>query len=591
MNPTRILLVVALTALVILAAVVAPAQQPTGSIVGTVTDPTKAAMPGVQVTLRNVETGATRTTATNADGYYVFALLRPAKYEVSAEARGFRRVMQREIELHPAQVVTADLSLQVGALEETVVVTGETPLIEPDTTSVSHTIDSRSIQSLPLLNRNFLGLALLTPGSIPSAPGSQVTAFTVAGMRSQANNYTLDGVSNNDPQVNGPLNSFNMADAIQEFSVQTSIASADVGRNSGAQVNVITKSGSNAFHGTAFYSGRNDALDAAPFFLKRGFLQAQAAGTPANLMPRLKPVLRRHQYGGTFGGPVIHDKTFFFLSFEELKQTDPEAQQSRVPSLAQRAAVVDPISQRLLQFFPEPNIPLTGTTNWVGVANEAQNSETYMGRIDHRLTNNQNLTARYNFVRNRRLSLQQNPFHGSINNNAGQDNALIQHTFGRSHFVNEVRLGYSRNKTFFTAEDNATVNPSQLFTDAAGNPLPGFVNTDTDPRGNLNGGLPRITISGFNNFGLGAGTNMPQGRATNSYELQENVTLIHSNHTFKFGFHGRYEITNRFLNGNFRGAIDVQSWDHFAGTCGTACAGGVARARRGSLRTGSDASQ
>ncbi len=468
-------------------------------------------------------------------------------------------------------------------------ITGETPLVQPDTTAVSHSIDARVIRNLPLLNRGFLGLALLTPGTIPSAPGSQVNAFTIAGMRSQANNYTLDGVSANDPQVNGPLNSFNMSDAIQEFSVQSSIATSDVGRNSGAQVNIVTKSGTNALHGTAFYSGRNDALDAAAYFLKRGFFEAQAAGTPANLLPAIKPVLRRHQYGGTVGGPVLHNRTFFFLSFEGLKQQDPNPEQSRVPTVLERMSVTDPISQRLLQFWPEPNIPLTSGINWVGVSNETQKSETYMARIDHNLASNHTLMARYNFVRNRRLSNQTDPFNGNLNNNAGQDNAALQHTYSRPHFVNEVRLGYSRNKTFFTAADN-DINPAELFTDAIGNPLPGFVDTRTDPRGNLNGGLPRITITGFTNAGLGAGTNMPQGRATNSLELIDNVIWIRNNHTYRFGFHGRYEITNRFLNGNFRGFVEFRTFANFAGTC-AACTGGEARARRGTLRTASDASQ
>ncbi|MGH9532672.1 MAG: carboxypeptidase regulatory-like domain-containing protein [Terriglobales bacterium] len=597
-----------LWALLVVVSLTAHAQQPTGSIVGTVVDSTGAVVPAAKVTAREAGTGFSRTTTTNPSGQYTFTLLRPTTYEIMAEAAGFSRLVEHGIELNASQVVTVKLILQVGTQQETVEVTGETPLVQPDTTAVSHTIDARAIRNLPLLNRGFLGLALLTPGTIPSAPGSQVGAFTIAGMRSQSNNYTLDGISANDPQVNGPLNSFNISDAIQEFSVQTSIATTDVGRNSGAQVNIVTKSGSNAVHGSAFYSGRNDALDAAPFFLKRGFLQAKASGTPDNLLPPLKPTLRRHQYGGTVGGPVLRNRTFFFLSFEGLKQNDPDPQQSRVPTLVERAAVVDPVSQRLLQFWPEPNIPMTSGVNWVGVANETQKSETYMARIDHNLATNQTLMARYNFVRNRRLSNQTDPFNGNINNNAGQDNAVLQHTYSRTHFVNELRLGYSRNKTFFTAADNS-INPAEIFTDAGGNPLPGFVDIRTDPRGNLNGGLPRITItgltgvanSGFTNAGLGAGTNMPQGRATNSYELINNVTWIRNNHTFRFGFHGRYEITNRFLNGNFRGSIEFRSWSHFAGrtsiplspesgTCG-ACADGLARARRGTLRTGRDASQ
>jgi hypothetical protein len=588
-------------ALPIAASLPTAAQQPTGGIVGTVTDQSGALLSGARVSLRDVGTGFSRATTTNQSGQYTFTLLRPTEYEITVEAPGFSRVVQRGIVLNVSQVVTADVQLKVGGQEETVEVTGEIPLVQPDTTSVSHAMDARSIQNLPLLNRNFLGLAVLTPGSTPSPEGSQVEAFTVAGMRSQSNNYTLDGISNNDPQVNGPLNSFNMADAIQEFSVQTSIATTDVGRNSGAQVNAITKSGTNRFHGTAFYTGRNDALDAAPYFLKKGFLEAQSEGTAPELLPPLKPVLRRHQYGGTLGGPIFRDRTFFFLSFEGLRQKDPEAQQALVPDQIQRAAVTDPVSRRLLQFWPEPNIPLGPLgVNWAGVVDETDDRETYSARIDQNLSTNQTLMARYTFLRRRRLEFQTNPFNGSINNNAGQDNAALQHTYSLSRFVNELRLGYSRNKTFFTAADN-NINPAELFTDALGNPLPGFVDTRTDPRGNLNGGLPRITITGLTNGGLGAGTNMPQGRSTNTYELSEAITWTAGRHTWRFGFQGRYDITNRFLNGNFRGFIEFRNFAEFAGvtsiqnspqsgTC-AACTDGLARSRRGTLRTANDESQ
>src|SRR5262249_21019538 len=155
-------------------------------------------------------------------------------------------------------VVHLDATLEVGPLTETVEVTAEPPLVEPDKTSISTAVDVRAMQNLPLQDRQFLNLALTVAGTTPGAPGTglagtYVDTFTVAGMRSQSNNYTLDGISNNDPHINGPLNLFRLSDAVQEFNVETSIASAEVGRNSGAQVSIITKSGGNAYHGTLFY--------------------------------------------------------------------------------------------------------------------------------------------------------------------------------------------------------------------------------------------------------------------------------------------------------------------------------------------------
>ncbi len=213
-------------------------------------------------------------------------------YQLTAEARGFRRLVHENIVVNVGLVVHLDLSVEVGAETQVVEVTaGGVPLIEPDKTSISSAVDNRSIKSLPLRGRTLLNLALMVPGVTPGAPRTMVVAFSVAGMRSQSNNYTLDGMSNNDPQTNGPLDGFRIADAVQEFNVQTSLASTDVGRNSGAQVSIITKSGANIRHSSLFYYSRNEAFDAAPFFLNR-------AGQPKN-------PLRRHQFGGTSGGLCV----------------------------------------------------------------------------------------------------------------------------------------------------------------------------------------------------------------------------------------------------------------------------------------------
>jgi len=557
------------------------AQAPTGGIAGTVYDRTGGAVPGAQMTLRSEATGATRTTTTSTAGAYEFPQLLPGAYALTAEAKGFRRMVQHNVMVDVGAVVHLDFTLEVGSMAETVEVTAEAPLIEPDKTSISKAVDIRGMQNFPMADRQFLNLALTVPGTTPGAPGTQVVAFSVAGMRTQSNNYTLDGISNNDPQVNGPLNAFRLADAVQEFNVQTSIASTEVGRNSGAQVNIITKSGANAYHGTLFYYHRNDAFDATPFFLNR-------AGQPKN-------PLRRHDYGGTVGGFLVRDKTFWFFSFEGFRQKVQEAATARVPTDAERAAVTDPVSLKVLQFWPRANSPFTGGRNWAGTTPNTDYNQTYFWRIDQTLSTNHRLMGRYAWFRGSTLAKQNTtaPFNGAITNLPGQHSFLVQETYASGRMVNELRLGYSRNRTFFQPAD-VSINPATIFTDASGNPLPGYINTSVDP---LDGGLPRITITGLTRAGLGAGTNMPQGRATNTYEYIDNLTLIRpwgwTRHTLRFGFQGRREITNRFLNGNYRGsisfacfnAVDLRSTDPNASApCTRNFAAG--HPQRGTLRTG-----
>ena len=562
-----------LTAL-LLVCVASPAvgQVPTGSLVGSVYDRTGAAVPGPQLVLSDTATNVLRGTTASPQGSYEFLQLRPGTYDLSVEANGFRRTVERSIVVNVGLVVHLDVTLDVGDVTETVEVKAETPLIEPDKTSIGMAVDPRSMQNLPLQDRQFLNLAVIVPGTIPGAPGTRIAGtsvetFTVAGMRSQSNNYTLDGISNNDPHVNGPLNLFRLSDAVQEFNVQTSIASAEAGRNSGAQVSIITKSGGNAYHGTLFYYHRNDAFDATPFFLNR-------AGQPKN-------PLRRHQFGGTLGGFIRRDKTFWFFSFEGFRQRVQDPATARVPTDAERAAVTDPVSQRLLQFWPRANTPQLLTTtgrNWAGTTPNDTNDETYFWRIDQNLTKNHHLMGRYAWFRGSTLGKVGvgRPFNGSSTNKPGQHSFLLQETYATGSFVNELRWGYSRDRAFFLPTD-VTVNPATIFTDAVGNPLPGYIDTRADP---LDGGLPQITIATFTNGGLGVGTAMPQGRATNTYEFLENLSLIgpwgHNRHTLRLGVAARREIANLFLNNFFRGSISFASWTAFAS----------GQPQRGSLGTG-----
>jgi len=529
-----------------------------GSISGTVSDSNGAVIPAAQVSVHDVLTGADRTTATNSQGFYEFLAMKPSHYELTVEAAGYGKAIKRDIHVVVGMESHLDVALKPGSVSETIEVTGEVPLIEPEKTNLSYSIESRQIESLPLQGRQFLDLALLTPGVTAQAAGTQAGGINVSGMRSQSNNFTLDGVSINDPQVNGPLNGFRIADAVQEFNVNTSIASTDLGRSAGAQVAVITKSGTNKYHGSAFYYGRNEALDANDWFLN-------SAGKPKN-------VLRRHQFGGTVGGWVIPDKTFWFLSFEGFREISPSPQLASVPTLAQRAAVTDPVSLKLLQFIPVPNTS-GALGNWAGTADQNNNNDTYLLRVDHKLSTNNQLMGHYAMFRGNSLTLQQNPFNGSITNLPGSQSAVIEETYSRTTWLNVVRIGFTRNLTDFGPQD-VKLNPASIFTDNAGNPLPGFVDATKTP---LNGGLPRITfVSGFSNFGLGAGTNMPQGRTTNTYQLIDSVTKNLGTHTLQFGGELRREQTFRFLNGNFRGAIAFLDWAHFA----------AGQPRNGALRTG-----
>jgi len=547
-------------------------QAPTGSITGEIHDPSGASVGGAQLILRDVATEALRFATASPQGTYEFLQLSPDVYDLSIEAKGFRRTVERQIVVNVGSAVHLDVTMPLGDVSETVEVHAEPPLVEPDKVSIGSIVDLQSIQNLPLEDRQFLNLALIVPGTIPGAPGtrvagSSVETFSVAGMRSQSNNYTLDGISNNDPHINGPLNLFRIADAVQEFNVETAIPGAQAGRNSGAQVSIITKSGGNAYHGTLFYYVRNDVFDATPFFLNR-------AGLPKN-------PLRRNQFGGTVGGFIRRDKAFWFASFESYDQSVEDPATGRVPTDTERAEVTDPVSRTLLTFWPRANTPqllLDTGMNWAGTTPDKARDETYLWRIDQDLNRNHRLTSRFVWLTGSTLARQSSPFDGAINNSPEQLSFLVQDTYSADRLVNEGRFGYSRNKAFLQPAD-ANINPALIFVDSTGKTLPGYIDTRVDP---LNGGLPTITVNGFTGGGLGVGGSYPQGRTTNSYEFLDDFSLIgpcgDSRHTLNLGAGARTEIANLFLNAFFRGSISFPNWNAYAS----------GQPGKGSLATGPD---
>ncbi len=522
---------------------------PVGSIAGTVKDATGGLVPSVKLTLTSTGTNAQFTTTTNPEGEFQFLQLPPATYSLVAEAQGFKKVSISSVLVQVDQITHIDLTLEVGTVTESVQVESVAPLLENDKSTLSSVVDSRNIMNMPLNGRQALDLALITPGVLPTASGTQVLSFNVAGARSQSNLYLWDGVSNMDTQVNGNLNNFRVGDAIQEFSVQTSVPTAEFGRGSGGQISMVTKSGTNSLHGSLFEYLRNSDLDATDFFVNK------AKGT--------KTPLHRNQFGGTLGGPIKKNKTFFFGSYEEFRQVAPTPSLTRVPTAAERAAVTDPISQKLLQFWPLPNTQV-GSNNFIANVRASTFDYTGLIKVDHRFSDTTQLSARYANYQGTTFTPGALPLQGGNGNTPVSRNGvlILTHSFSPTLF-NEFRAGYSRNQTFITVQDIG-LNASSIFTDASGKPLPGVVDAAKNIQ---DSGLPTISITG-GYAPLGSTTNLPQGRITNTFELFDNMSWVSpfgaSKHSFRFGYHIRREQARRYLDSTARGSFSFLSWADFA---------------------------
>lgn len=515
---------------------------PSGSGTGQVKDASGAVVPNVQLTLVRVKTNEKIRLASKADGSFEFPALTPDEYELIAEAPGFKRATLDHIVVQVDEVARMDVTLQAGDVTDTVQVDAAAPLVETESNTLVNVVNQAAIQNMPLNARNFTELALLTPGATPSAPGSQVTGFNVAGARTQSNFFLLDGVANMDIQINSSITTFRINDAVQEFSVQTSVPTAEFGRGMGAQVNAVLRSGSNTFHGSAFEYFRNTVLDATDYFAK-------------HVTGGQKPILNRNQFGATLGGPVWKDHTFFFLSYEGFRQVAPTPTPILVPTLAQRASVVDPNSLRLLQFFPLPScdcntIGATGT-NFTSNVRNVQNDDTGLVKVDHQLGAKDHFLGHYIVYNGRTITGGPTPLSGGSSNTPKSYSASFEedHTFG-ANLLNAFRLGYSYNQTRFVVQDYG-LNAASILTDTSGNALPGVVNAAVNPQ---DSGLPTITITG-GYARLGSATNLPQGRNTNTYELIDIVSYNAGKHSMRFGVESRRDDARRYLDGTSRGSI------------------------------------
>jgi hypothetical protein len=516
--------------------------------------------------VRNQGTNATRVALTNDDGDFSVPLLPPGVYEVSAEKAGFRRSVYGNVNLNVDQTVRVDFVLQIGQPSEQVVVTESVPLVQTDTSTLGQVIDRKQVGELPLNERNFLTFALLVPGGQLPVQGSQNStqggAISVNGAREQSNDFLLDGVDNNDLYIN-QYSVLPSVDAIQEFKVQSSDYSAEFGRSGGAQVNVVLKSGTNQFHGSGFEFFRNRNLDAKNFFDEPDCTPESIQGTCAPI-----PRLDRNQFGGTLGGPLRKDNTFFFVSYEGLRLRQATTREATVPSqteLAEAGGFAGLLGQLGNFGFPF-SVPLnpagTAALNLIPAANVALpdlgDSSTYVSapviqntvnlltiKLDRQAGSNNTFTGHYSLFTENNF----NPFdpvnaftdlpgYGATAINRGQNAGFTWTHVFNSHWVNEARLGFNRLRGADFQQDSGINVAQQL----------GFPTVSINP---VDWGYPNVNLYGFD--GIGEPVNYPQDRHDNTYEFADNLAWNTGRHQFKFGTDIRRFQLNDYLDFISRG--------------------------------------
>jgi hypothetical protein len=372
--------------------------QTAATISGTVEDANRSALPGVTVTVRNTDTALTRTVATSPEGRYVIAGLAPGQYDLRAELTSFKPHVRPGLQLTVGQALVVNIAMEVGGLSEAVTVTGDTPLVNTSSAELSYLVGADTIDALPLNGRNYTDLALLQPGVLayPHRDGGSVVAhglgISVNGQDPRSNVYLLDGTLQND-FTNGPAGSAAGTtlgtETVREFRVESNAYSAEFGRNSGGQINVLTKSGANSIDGSAYEYHRNDAFDARNYF---------DTGE--------QPDFHRNQFGATIGGPIARDRTFFFLGYEALIERlgrtvstvvpDDNARQGILPA---GTVTVNPAVAPYLNEYPRANGPLLGQglAAYTFPFDQSIDEHFAQGRVDHNLGAGNQLFGRYTF--------------------------------------------------------------------------------------------------------------------------------------------------------------------------------------------------
>ena len=530
---------------------VAAAQVGLAGLSGDVADQAGAAVPGAIVTVTAVGTNGSRTTVTGADGHYTVPGLTPGRYRIQIESSGFRPLTREGVLLATGETVRLDLQLQVGGLSEALTVTADAPLLRSETSGLGQVVDHRKVIDLPLNGRSFITLASLAPG-VALPPGSALPRIN--GGRPRTNEYLFDGISVLQPEP-GQVAFFPNLDAIQEFKVESNSPPAEFGRFNGGVINLTTRSGSNAFHGSSFEFLRNEKLNARNFF---------ASTNP------LKPEFRRNQFGGVAGGPIRQNKIFFFVDYQGQRQTIGRTVISTVPTALQRQGVfteaiggrvpaiydpstgtagrtrfpgntipdarIDPVARALLARYPMPTSAGTAN-NYRRTDNESVDQDQFSVRIDNQITSSDRVFARLTRFREHFIPVTPLPDGSGVTSGTlgPQDTTAYslassyQRTIS-SNLLNEVRFGDTRRTVGRDAAGLTGTASSSLN-------LPGIPSNARFPNT-----LPTFLIAGYQQ--LGSPPNTATNFGTSVTEVADSLTWLKGGHTFKFGADLRWERLN-----------------------------------------------
>jgi len=533
------------------------AQEVTGSIRGVVLDPSGAGVPSAKVTATQVETGLSRATVTDHHGAYILVLLPVGHYRLEASAKDFRKFAQEGITLSVNEAANVPIRLTIGSPTQLVQVQANAALIETSDTTLGKTVGEREILDLPLNGRNFSQLGLLQPGVVPITPGLAQAggslrdgeAYSVNGQRPESNDFLIDGASNFNA-VDGGFVLKPPIDAIAEFKILTHTANAEFGGAAGSTTNIVTRSGSNRLHGAAWEFLRNDKLDAANFFENAdGFAKSE---------------YRQNQFGGTLGGPIHKDKTFFFGYYEGFRNRQGETiSDVRVPSALERQGdfsedgpllnffapggpaplpgsmvpFIDPTAQQVLQLYPLPNaMDANGVLDLYNATQILRDNEDQSGvRIDHYLSSRDTLNFRYMFLDGLRFDPLSTSGAGVPGFPVGENHrtqnfvAQLTHTFSPS-VVGITRFAFLRNKFLFDEHLNNT-SPSSL----------GF---QYQPTLGIAAGPPFIQFGGGGYASIGDPITGPRNTNENAFAPSGSLTWIHGRHELKFGADYRRDQIN-----------------------------------------------
>jgi hypothetical protein len=529
------------------------AQVGAGEITGIVRDQAGAAVAGATVAVTEIDTSRQRRVKSNGEGMYTAASLAPGDYQVDVEMSGFKPVRRAGVHLSTGEKARIDVDLVVGNISEQVTVRKDAPLLRAAGASLGAVVAHDQVVQLPLNGRTFILLAGLAPG-VALPPNSQLPRIN--GGRPRTNEYLFDGISVLQPEP-GQVAFFPVIDAIQEFKIESNSPPAEFGRFNGGVVNLTTRSGANQFHGAGFEFLRNEALNAGNFF------QPTSEG---------KPDYRRNQFGGTLGGPLVRDHTFFFVDYQRQRQSIARTTTSTVPTLLQRQGIftepiagrvpaiydpattggtsrlpfaggiiplarMDPVALALIQRYPLPTLPGVAN-NFSRTADEVDNQDQWDVRVDHRFaTDRDQLFGRLSNLRGGFLPVAPLPDGSGVtagtpgpqDTRAWSFASSYQHTFS-ANLLNEVRVGDTRRTVGRAAAQLSTSAGSALS-------VPGIPSTAKFPNT-----LPSFLIAGYQQ--LGSPPNTASDFNTSVSQVADSLTWVRGRHTIKLGLDWRWERLN-----------------------------------------------